>query len=288
MPRMDDEKKSETAGLVKLLLIGDGKVGKTEFTGRAAEAGFNLLYLDGDIGMPTLKSLPLTARKHIYALDVADTLLSGGRDSRFLETMLDFIKESTFKWNDSLSRSYSRKTAIAGHDIWSVKPGKMDQSTILALDSWTSLTESIMLAAAEAHSVDLLDTKPTEMRQVYQAAGTKATQILMAIRSLRCHVIVIAHPDEYTHLTKPTGKTMREASKENDLIVDWTKMVPRSVSKPHGFTMSKYFTDIAWMDASPDGKTRFLDFRVKNDRLSGGHFGDRKDTTEYSFANLAA
>lgn len=286
MPRMDDDaNRNESDGLVKLLLIGDGKVGKSHYAGMAADAGLNVLYFDGDVGRPTLRTLPKEVRSRIYALDCADTLLAGKKDSRFLDTTLDFIKEPKFKWNDSQSRMFSLKDA-AGDTIWEIRPAYMDHSCVFVLDSWTGLSESMMTAAAATNSVDLMSASTNEMRPVYQAAGMKSMQVLQAIRSLRCHVIVLAHPDEFTHMTKPVGRTLKEASKENDLIVDWTKLIPKSTSKPNSMQMGKYFTDIAWAEMNRAGNEYMLDFRPKDTKLSGGHFKEIKTQKEYSFTNL--
>ena len=284
MPRMDQPNESDS--LAKLLLIGDGKLGKTHYAGLAALAGFNVLYFDGDVGRPTLAGLPMEARSRIYAIDCADTLRGGVKDSRFIETVQEFIKNSTFQWNDTAGRVALRADYKDNEsEIWEIKPAKMDHTCVFVLDSWTGLGESMMTAAGNAFSVDLGNATTTEMRPVYQAGGLKSAQVLQAIRSMRCHVIVLAHPDEYSHTTKPEGKKIKDI-KETELVVDWTKMIPKSTSKPNSLTMAKYFTDVAWMQTNATGSERLLDFRINDNRISGGHFTERKNVEEYSFANL--
>lgn len=280
MPRMD-QAPSESKR-IKLLLIGDGKVGKTYFAGSAAAAGFNVLYMDGDVGTPTLSQLPDAAKRNLYLLPMHDTILGGSRDSRFIEAFEEFSSNITFRWNDTDGRVAKRTDT--DKEVWEIKPALMDDNCVVVLDSWTSLVESMMLRAAIANSVDLTDAKLSEMRDVYRAAGAKATQILQLIRAMPCHMIVLAHPDEYEHRVNPEGKKVRDIN-EKDMIIEWTKMVAKSTSRPHSLQMPKYFTDVAWMETSPTG-TRRLDFRVKASRISGGHFSDVKDTDEYSFANL--
>lgn len=280
MPRMDLAPSEQKR--IKLLLIGDGKVGKTHFAGSAAAQGFNVLYMDGDVGTPTLGQLPIEAKKNLYLLPIHDTIMGGSRDARMIETFEEFASNITFRWNDTDSKVATRKDT--DKEIWEIKPSMMDDNCVVVLDSWTSLIESIMLRAAIANSVDLTDAKLSEMRDVYRAAGSKATQILQLIRAMPCHVIVLAHPDEYEHRVNPEGKKVRDIN-EKDMIIEWTKMVAKSTSRPHSLQMPKYFTDVAWMDVSPTG-TRRLDFRVKASRISGGHFSEIKDTDEYSFANL--
>lgn len=279
MPRMD-QAPSESKR-IKLLLIGDGKVGKTHFAGSAAADGFNVLYMDGDVGTPTLSQLPMKAKQNTYLLPIHDTVMGGGRDTRMIETFEEFASNITFRWNDTLGRVAKHKDT---DEIWEIKPGLMDDSCVLVLDSWTSLIESITLRAAIANGVDLTDAKLSEMRDVYRAAGAKATQVLQLIRAMPCHVIVLAHPDEYEHRVNPEGKKIRDIN-EKDQIVEWTKLVAKSTSRPHSLQMPKYFTDVAWMEVSPMGE-RKVDFRAKATRISGGHFSEIKTVDEYSFANL--
>lgn len=280
MPRMDQappEKK-----LIKLLLIGDGKVGKTHFAGMAAAAGFNVLYMDGDVGTPTLGQLPIEAKRNLYLIPAHDTVEGGRRDAKFIETFQEFSSNITFRWNDTQNRIASARDKT--DEIWEIKPARLDETCVFVLDSWTSLTESIMLQKADAEGIDLGDAELKEMRDVYRGGGLKGTQVLQLIRSLPCHVIVLGHPDEYEHRVNPEGKKVRDIS-EKDMIVEWTKMIAKSTSRPHALQMPKYFTDVAWMEVSPTG-TRKVDFRVKASRISGGHFSGFEDTTQYSFANL--
>ena len=286
MPRMDSpesEAQGDANTLVKLLLIGDGKLGKSHYAAMAAACGLNVLYLDGDVALPTIRKLPLEVRSRIYHMDIRDTILGGQRDSRMWEVMKEFTSTVEFRWNDSQGRPAKR--ADVGAEIWAIKPGRMDHTSVLVLDSWTSFTESVTLAAAIDNNVDLAEASTSQMRPVYQMAGLKGTQMLQMIRSMRCHVIVLAHPDEYSHTTKPEGRKVKDI-KEPDLIIDWTRMIPKSTSKPHGMQMAKYFTDVAWMATNPSGSERLLDFRMKDDRVSGGHFNGRENTDKYSFANL--
>jgi hypothetical protein len=122
------------------------------------------------------------------------------------------------------------------------------------------------------------------MRPVYQAAGNKLTQFLVMIQRVRCHVIVIAHPDEYAKYDKPVGIKVKD-QKESDNKLLWTKLVPLSSSKPHSLTMAKYFTDVGWMEASPSGR-RLMNFKISDERICGGHFDGREELEKYSFANL--
>lgn len=288
MPRMDSPPSSQT--LVKLLLIGDGKLGKSYYAAMAAKAGFNILYFDGDVGSATIssmvknKTLTLEEARRIYLLDVGDTIVSGMKDTKFVEVMNEFTSSALFRWNDSEQRVGTRNDKTG--EIWEIRPAKMGPNDLIVIDGWTAYVESVMAWAGRANGVDVANASTTEMRPVYQGGALKSTEMLQIIRSVPCNVIVIAHPDEYQHTTLKEG-VIKGKAKETDMVVDWTKMIPKTTSKPQGLLMSKYFTDVAWMELSPSGTERRLNFKPKNDRVSGGHFFEVKSVDEYSFINLA-
>lgn len=282
MPRMDQA--SPQQRLIKMLLIGAGKIGKTRWAGMAANAGFNVLYLDGDVGGQTLGMLPPEAQRRIYLLNIGDTILGGNRDHRFIDNIKAFVDEAVFRWNDTQQKLGSRLDPVTD-DQWEIRPALLDHRCVLVIDSWTSLTQSMMLKASRLCNVQMEVATTEQMRPVYQQAGLASSLILQTIRSMRCHVIVIGHPDEYVHKSAPDGRKVSDV-KEKDLIIDYTKMIPKSTSKPNGLSMAPYFTDIAWMDTNAAGTERILDFRLDPGRVSGGHFHERKNSDEYSFANL--
>lgn len=282
MPRMSEAPKS--SALAKLLLIGDGKIGKSFYAGEAASAGFNVLYLDGDVAIQTLNQLPTKALPNIYHMNVGDRLVDGSLDWRFADFLKDFTNQSKVTWNDTAQQMY-RRGDESNAEIWQLRPAHMDFQTILVLDSWTSLVQSVMLWAATEAGTSLDEVERSKMRNVYQAAGEKLTQFLVVLQRIPCHVICIAHPNEFVKTEKPKGQTIG-GIREGDMKVLWTKMVPKSCSNNHALTMAKFFTDVAWMESSPDGKERRLNFKLSQERISGGHWNDTKSASEYSFANL--
>jgi hypothetical protein len=270
--------------VVKLLLIGDGKGGKTFYAGLAAEQGFNVLYLDGDVAAPTIQQLPPKAKENIYLLPVGDRS-NPTLSHDYIDFMVKFTSESKLIWDDTNMRTADRKTDLSDSEVWTIHPGRLDHNWILVIDSWTSLVQSCMLWAAREHGVDLADTNSAQMRNVYSSSGMKLTQILVIIQRIKCNVICIAHPDEYVKQKRPEGQKMGSIA-EKDMVVEWTKMIPKSSSKPHAMTMAKFFTDVAWMTSNPSGTERQLDFRLDPSKISGGHFNEKKAIDAYSFANL--
>lgn len=278
-----------TQTIAKLLAIGDGKVGKTHYAAEAAKAGFRVLYLDGDVGAQTIGFMvakgELTPEEasRIYLLDIGDTIAGGMRDTKFVEFMNEFTSLAKLRWNDTHQRIAKRNDANC--EIWEIQPALMGPNDLIVLDSWTGYAESVMLWCGRANGVDIANASTHEMRPVYQGGGLKTTELLQIIRSSPTNWIVLSHPDEFTHTTKPEG-TKAGSINEKNLTVDWTKMIPKSTSKPQGLQMPKYFTDVAWLELSPAGNERRLNFKPKNDRVGGGHFSDSKSTKDYSFVNL--
>lgn len=283
MPRASEA--PETDRLCRLLLIGDGKIGKTPYAGLAGEQGFNVLYLDGDVGGPTIASLPAKAKENIYLMNVGDRFDGGAIGHQFVDFMVQFFSTPKVLWNDTEGKLLTRGTDTMSLDVWELYPSKLDYNWVLVIDSWTSLVQSCMLWAARANGTDLADASLSQMREVYKGAGMKLTQFLVIIQRIKCNVIVIAHPDEFVKLDKPEGIKLKDI-KETDLRVSWTKMIPKSSSKPHALTMSKFFTDVAWMEANKAGTERRINMKLSDERVSGGHLNDMKTMQEFNFARL--
>lgn len=271
---------------VKLLLIGDGKGGKTFYAGLAAADGYNVLLLDGDVASPTImqKDFPAELREHIYILPVGDKS-HPQLSPDFIKFMVRFTTESKLIWDDTNAVLAEKRDVLDESEVWEISPALLDTNWVLVIDSWTSLTQSCMLWAAREHGVDLSNTSAPQMRDVYSSAGMKLTQILVIIQRVKCHVICLSHPDEFVKQRRPEGKSVANI-KEADMIVEWTKMIPKSCSKPHSMTMSKFFTDVAWMTSNPSGTERQLDFRLDPNKISGGHFNEKKSIKDYTFGNL--
>lgn len=259
---------------IRLLLIAPSKVGKTFWTCQAAEAGFNLVYLDGDIAIQTINSLDDNgkpnfsdeAKNRIYHFDMGDGL-DGPQFSKMVKHLFDAKDSRPFLWDDAHS-----KRVILGSDstddipISHIDLRKMTMNDVLVIDSLTSLSYSAKDEVAVRCGDDLGEMEKAD-RGVYASSGNRLTKFLVILKNLPCHVVVIAHPDEYTQEGKPTVQ------------------IPMSSSRPHGNTLGKYFTDILWMSVSVSGK-RELDGRPDPRRIVGSRFGNKKTSDIYSFAEL--
>ena len=287
MPRGTDLTAEQVTG--KYLILGDPKAGKTTWAVEAALAGFNVLLMDGDVAVQAIAQLPTEAKSRVFYMDVSDNLESG-IEPRMIQLVADFFTSSRYLWNDSKQKEYSRgkdphdpESGACLDEIWEFKPARFNHKWVVVLDSWTTLSYSAMLAKAADLGVDLGDIEKADMN-LYAGVGNRLTNMLATIQKARCHFIVIGHPSQFEKTKSPDNQRAGDV-KAKDRVVEWTKMVPKSSSNPHGLTMGKYFSDIGWIDIDKFGK-RKLNFGVTNQRVSGGHLiGQGDPKTDFSFAN---
>ena len=288
MPRGDMMPPSLT--LMHALILGEEKAGKTSWLLDAAEEGFNVLMMDGDVAQQAIARLSPKAKSRVFYMDVGDNLV-GEVDPRMIQTVADFMTATRFLWNDRTQREYSRtkdphnEEGFAEDEIWEIRPGRLDHNWVLGIDSWTTLSYSAMLAKAQDLGESIADVEKIE-RSIYSGVGNRLTNILVTQQKAPCHTVVIGHPQQYEKRKAESGKTVREAMKENDQVIEWTKMIPASSSNPHGHKMGKYFSDIGWIDVDKFGK-RVINFTKSGERTSGGNINSKGDPrVDHRFADI--
>lgn len=276
--------------LIHALILAEEKAGKTTWLLNAAEAGFNVLLLDGDVAQQRINDLSPAAKRRVFYMDVSDDLV-GDPDPRMIETVASFLTSAKFLWNDRTQREYSRvkdphnEEGFAEDEIWEIRPAKLGYNWVLGIDSWTTLSYSAKLAKAADLGESIADVEKIE-RSIYSGTGNRLTNILFTQQKAPCHTIVIGHPAIYEKRRSQPGKTVREAMKENDQIVEWTKTIPISSSNPHGHSMGKFFSDIGWIDVDKFGK-RVLNFTKTDQRTSGGNLNSKGDpAVDHRFEDL--
>lgn len=268
------------APLMHAMILGDEKAGKTTWLLQAAESGFNVLLLDGDVGAQRINDLSDAAKSRVFYMDVSDQLV-GLHNPRMIRTVADFMASSVFLWNDTKQQQYSRtdshdeETGACLDEVWEIRPASLDGDWVLGIDSWTTLAYSAMLDKALESGVDLADIEKVE-RNLYSGSGNRLTNIAIVQQKARCHTVVIGHPTQYEKRMSQSGKKVKEAMKENDQIVEWTKMIPKSSSNPHGYSLGKFFSDIGWIESNQYGK-RTIDFSKTSTRTSGGNLNTKGD-----------
>ena len=266
--------------LLHAMILGEEKAGKTSWLLAAAEAGFNVLLMDGDVAGPRIHELSDEAKSRVYYMDVSDDLVGDG-DPRMIQIVADFFTSSKYLWNDSKQRQYSRtkddhdaESGACLDEIWEFRPALFDRDWVLGIDSWTTLSYSGMLAKGQDLGVNLAYIEKAE-QNMYQGVGNRLTNIAITQQKARCHTVIIGHPSQYEKLGNPSGERLKSI-KQGDKIVEWTKMIPKSSSNPHGYSLGKYFSDIGWIDVSKFGK-RELNFLKTSERTSGGNLNSKGD-----------
>lgn len=277
--------------LIHAMILAEEKAGKTTWLLEAAEAGFNVLLLDGDVAQQRINDLSPGAKSRVFYMNVQDELV-GRVNPKMIQIVADFFVSTTFLWNDTKQAMYSRvsdphdpESGACLDEVWVIKPGKLDHTWVLGVDSWSTLSYSAMLAKAESENVDIADIEKAE-RNIYAGAGNRLTNIAHTQMKAPCHTIFTGHPSQYEKRMSQAGKTVKEASRENDMIVEWTKLVPKSSSNAHGYSIGSKFSDIGWIDVTRTGK-REMNFLKSPERTSGGSLNSKGDPkTDHSFASL--
>jgi hypothetical protein len=283
MPRGDQLPPSMATA--KMLILANERTGKSEWAMRAAKAGFNVLFIDGDGAQRTLSEQDADTKHRIFYFSVMDRMEEGVYAPRMIEFVAAFFSEGKILWNDTRQEVYNRaKDDLAESAIWEIYPSRFDHTWVVVIDSWTALAMSALAAKANDLNVQLADIEKVD-RKIYSGVGNRLTQIAQVVKGAPFHVIVTGHPAEYAKKRAPEGKVLRDI-KEEDMITEWTRMIPKSSSNPHGLTLGKNFTDIGWIDVSLGGN-RILDFRIAQGRTSGGTITGKGDPRkEYAFAEL--
>lgn len=272
---------------IKLLLIGLTKTGKSHWVMEAAEAGFNIFWLDGDVARQTINRkredgtyfFSEAARNRVHYFYVGDEM---GKP-RFSKTVREMFDTPRYLWSETEQRRVrDRVDSLEDHEVAEISLAKLGANDILVVDTWTALSFSEKQEVAKRTGDDLGEMEKAD-RGIYASSGNRLTQYLDCLKAVRCHVVVIAHPDEYIEYKNP-NKKVGDISEKERVIVRQTQ-IPMSSSKPHGASMGKTFTDILWMEVDGVGR-RIINGRVEPGRLVGSRFTDRKLSSEYSFREL--
>ena len=215
--------------LLRLLNYGPAKVKKTWWVGKAAEAGFNILLLDGDNGWHILKQVAPEAQKRIQVVNLMDEL----NKVIFAPTVVRLLKKGTLFWDEAARKSSAFNPPETAMSIDLNKLGPYD---ILAVDSWTALVTSLMWQFAEENSIDLSEADKNEW-DFYGWGGRLALWCVSRLMALPCHVVVIAHATIYEKRDKSQKKII---SQKRQII---------STSGPNAMQIPSKFSDLFYFYA---------------------------------------
>ena len=150
MPRGSNMPKEDQ--LVKLLLVAPSKMGKTHYVMEAAKAGFNLLYLDGDVSRPTIQSFDEKTLNRVWYMNLEDTQ----KLARLWQIVEKLFTETDYLWDDTNQRTLNTAD-IEIVAVWLMNMVQMTCTDVLGLDSWTAIVESIKHRVAKKIGTALKD-----------------------------------------------------------------------------------------------------------------------------------
>ncbi len=256
-------------------------MGKTHYALEAAKAGFNVTVLDGDVAGNVLAQKDFDdCRERISYFPMQDTMTH----AIFGPTIEKMFNTPTFLWNDTEGRELYSRDDMDEAQVVAISLGVMDHKDVIIVDSHTALSESFCARyCAKAGVKQIAELTPSQRRTMYQCVGAELSQIDNMIRAARTNIIKIAHPDEYERKSKPKGKV--GDIKEEDMIIESTKLTPKSISKPHGATLAAKYTDVVWLEMGFAGK-RYLDGRASETKDGGGRFNERGLADKLPFVEL--
>lgn len=269
--------KELAASATHALIIGQTKFGKSDWVAQAVLDGWEVVYIDHDNGLSTLLDIIVEpeARRRVHYFQPAN----------MFDFMSDFIKGGVIRY-DSIKRATCNSSNVTpGAMVSEIYPARIPRNRVLcSLDSWTSLTMSMIQAKADALSIDLMDADKYG-REIYGGTGFRAIQMAEAIQASPFHWIVQGHPAVYESKERPPNRTA-EGITEKDMIIKETWQIPTSTSGPNGYAIGKFFNQIGWLAVDASGN-RKLDFKTVKNRIGGGTPGGIDDPRKaYRFSTL--
>ena len=278
MATLADLPSDEFEGSVHLLLVGPSKSGKTKYVADLVMDGFTVLYVDNDNGKNTLKRLLSRDSKALARVHYVET-------RNIWVFITSFFARTRFQWNETKDKIFDASAADDDR-ILEIFTKKIPLGVIIVFDSWTSICLQLLQDSADKNNVSI-EVFNDAGQSVYGDGSRRANSLLMNMQSHPGHIIVQAHQEQYEILEKSKGK-MIDVAKQNQMNVKDNVTVPTSISKPHGYSMSKFFNEVGWMRVNAQGNF-ILDFKQKPDRVGGGSpMREGDPTTEMRFIQLFA
>lgn len=235
--------------LLRELIYGPAKAKKTWWIGKAAEAGYNILLLEGDRNWHILNKIKPEAQKRIQIVDMSD---ERGRPI-FAMALARLLKDGKIIWDEKEKKSSKLKP---NENCISVDLDKLGRFDIVALDSWTALVRSLLLQYAKEQMIDLSQAEEGDDKWgYYRWAGALASWMLSQLSGIQCHKIVTAHVDMYEKRSKDGKK------------IEWSKRQVKSTSGPHAMQLPSQFSDILYF--YPKGSAYKID-TSGSDEADGG------------------
>ena len=239
--------KESNQSLLRVLAYGMPKAKKTWWALAAAEAGYNVLDLDGDDGWQIGKYLSEAAQKRIEVIEARDRL----GQPVFAPFVVQALKRLKFGWNPASNKfdNLGREDGTLQIDL-----REFTQNDVLILDSWTAFVQSLYVQYAKEQDIDLTDATKTDW-DGYNWCGALALWTADVLVSLPCHVIVIAH-----------GTVYEKRSKDGKSVISQKRQI-KSTSGPNAMQLPAKFSDILYF--YPKGSAFKIDVKVEEEADGG-------------------
>lgn len=253
MPTGSD-KKNEKDNLVRALIYGVPKTKKTWWASNAAEAGYNVILIDGDDGSHIINNLSEEALQRLFVVDVTPNF----QTPIMAEFITRLCKGEEIVWDEQAKKVvHARSQANIEHSHFILNGRELDRNTVLVIDSWKALAFAVGWRFAIEQNIDLSDASKIEW-EGYRYQGMLLTWYLEQLHSFNCHIIVIGHTDYYEK-RKADGKT-----------IDWVRTQIKSSSGPHATQVGSHFSDILYFTKVGAGAKSFkINTEGTNDREGG-------------------
>lgn len=220
---------------VRMLVHGQPKTRKTRWVSGVA-ATHNVIWFDFDGALQILQELPQEQQDRIIYIPAYLNVDAA------IKMLVIVASGKPAIWLDNNTCAVVQATAGDPNMQGTlINPNKLDASTVLVIDPWTTISHYVISKVAKEGE---LDTSPGSLdvdRSDYPEAFRHANNIVTYLRGMWCHVVVVAHTQEHV---KVTPGTMNLPAKSQ--IIEFSRMIPVSVSKAHGHILAGLFNQVLY------------------------------------------
>ncbi len=259
MPPADQQRNQ----LLRELLYGPAKVKKTWWAMKAAEAGFNVILLDGDDGSQIISQIDAATRSRIQVINIVDKT-----DTPVMcQFIVRLLTGDPFIWDEQDKSILLRaESAKEDHSYYVFDISKLTSNDVIVLDSWSAFCWSIAWRWYKENNIKVADAEQvkSELWPGYRWTGAMASWVLTQLKTLNCHVILIGHQMVFEK------KKDEMVNGKLRPVVQWSRTQVRSTSGPHGMTLADAFVDILYFNVK--GSRFTIDTSIETDRDGGCRF----------------
>lgn len=244
----------ENQGLARVLCYGASMTRKTWWMMKAAEFGYNVLYLNGDRNIQVLKNISKEGQKRIRIINCFDKV----DKPQYANILARLARGDEVIWNDDENRRLDR--IDPRYNCFAIKLSKLTANDFLVIDSWTAGAWSSTADIAMEKDIDLSEGAKIEW-DMFGNEGRFLTWLIQQYKSVPCHLGVVGHSDQYDKVKKGTEKA------KGGPTIEFSRTQIVSSSRPHAMLMPKHFSDVLYFNMI--GTNYYIDTSARSDRDGG-------------------